>query len=221
MFGKFKRNKLKEKLHCDNNKEELQVKYIKDLIDSKKVPLIILEPLWYEMKEIIKMDQVEEYERTLNELLKERAKLTTETLEYEKAKHNLLGKVLEISQAIQEEKNTYKTSELEKVRQSILKSNEILGNNEERLKELEILIQEHNKALVKEIVSHSYFEMEKYRKQKESLEEEIEQLRQQVLIKTEQKKKCDKEFGVVYNCLHKIIGFKYIDEVDKKLGEAK
>lgn len=217
MFGKLKKFKINQKTEKD--KISVQTNYIKELLQGEKLPLIILDGFWYEIKDFVQTDQIIAEEEKLGQLIKEKGRLTTESLKYDKAKQNLVFKVLEISEEIQCDQNEKKLQELEKSRQAILEINKIIEQNEKRLDELEILIETTNRKIVEEVVIQSYGQIEEYRKRKESLEREIDELRNQVVIKTEEKKTYDKQFGSLYNYLHKIIGYQYINKVDKQLGE--
>lgn len=219
MFKKFKQNKLIKCKNIDKNNKKSE--YIKKLIESRKLPLAVLDPLWYEMKQAIKTNELDYKEKILNEFIREKGKLTTDIQEYEKVKQNALQKVLQLSDEIQAQQENVKMKALEKTRQIVIKTNEIIQNNERRLEELEILIDKANKSLLEEAIEIGYMQMEEYRIHKQALEREIDELRKQVVIKTEQKKAYDKQFGVTYNYLHKIVGYKDIDKVDKELGEEK
>lgn len=217
MFNRLKKLKINQKTEKD--KPGVQNNSIRGLLQSEKLPLIILDGFWYEIKELVQTDQIIDDEEKLNQLVQEKGRLTTESLKYDKAKQNLVFKVLEISEEIQYDQDDEKLHELEKSRQAILEVNKIIEQNEKRLDELEILIEATNRKIVEEVVAKSYGQIEEYRRNKERLEREIDELRQQVVLKTEEKKTYDKQFGSLYNYLHKIIGYQYINKVDKQLGE--
>lgn len=219
MFKKLKQNKFIKNKDIEAVKINKQSEYIKTLIESQKLPLVVLDPLWYEMKQVIITNELVNKEKVLNELIKERGKLTTDIQEYEKVKQNSLQKLLQLSEKVQVDQETLKMKELEKTRQIVIRTNEIIETNEKRLEEVEILVDKANRLLIEEAVKIGYMQMEEYRTHKQVLEREIDELRKQVVIKTEEKKDYDKKFGVTYNYLHKIVGYKYIDKVDNKLGE--
>lgn len=221
MFKKIKWSKATKDKNIDINKRISQDEYIKSLIEVDKLPLVVLDPSWYEMKKTIQSQELLNREKILNEFIKEQGKLTTDTQEYERVKQNLLQKVLQLSEEVQGKQEERKLSELEKMRQTVLKTNEIIESNEKRLEELEILINRANRELVEEAVRIGYTQMEDYRLHKQALEKEIDELRKQVVLKTEEKKAYEKKFGVTYNYLHKVMGYKYIDKVDSGLGDQK
>lgn len=219
MFKILKRQKINTKVNVGKYEEELDALQISNLLERKTVPLMVLDPLWYELKKIIGNIDIERKEKILNELVQEKGKLTIESLEYEKVKQSLLHKILQLSEELQSYSQEHIIKEIEITRQSVLKTNEILKENENRLEELEILIDNINGELVKEAIQITYKEMNKKRVQKEQIEKEIDELRREVVSKTEEKKQYDQQFGVLYNYLHKIIGYKQVEQLDQELGE--
>lgn len=233
MFGRFKKKRQKEDVNKEVGDEgevreafdleELEKRklYIRAMMEEKKIPIVVIDPLWYSMKEHITTATIRENEKKLNELMKEQGKLNTDTIEYDKVKKNLLKKILEVSQEVNDQGDTTRLNELETLQQSIAKTNENLEAMEERLQEVEKLIEQTNRSVVEEAMALAYTYMSKYKQKKKTLEDEIDYLRQQVILKTEEKKNYDKQYSVLYNYLHKVIGYKYIDQMDKKLGENK
>ena len=219
MFKILKRQKINHKVKIEKDEEQLDMDQISNLLEKKTIPLMVIDPLWYELKKIIVNDNIETKEKLLNELVKEKGKLTTESLEYEKVKQSLLYKILQLSEELQLHSQEHIIKEIEITRQSVLKTNEILKKNENRLEELEILIDNINGELVKEAVQITYKEMNKKRAQKEEIEKAIDELRKEVVNKTEKKKQYDRQFGILYNYLHKIMGYKQVEQLDQELGE--
>ncbi|MGL4345147.1 MAG: hypothetical protein ACRCTE_08120 [Cellulosilyticaceae bacterium] len=224
MFGKFKKTKKMQqqevKEESSKNKiSDKDLEQIKKLLESKNLPIVILDNLWYQMREALSQSDISEQEKNLKELLKEQATLVTDMKEYTVVKQNLLQQVLVISQEVNEKGNTDKISELDKTSQAILKTNETIEKLEQRALEVGDLIESTNKELIESVVLDAYGSMEDYKHKKNKLEQEIDGLRKQVVEKTEEKKQYDKAISGIYNYLHKMIGYKYLDKVDRKLGE--
>jgi hypothetical protein len=201
--------------------QEKAPQYMRELIKHKKA-IIILDPTWYSIKEGLGIKDIEKKEQQLLDLLKERGGLTNDEKDYYKVKNNLMQQVLAVSQTINENNinslNLKKyTAELEKLQEGILNVNEKLENIELRLEELDELIENKNLEIMGEVVGRGYVFLEESRLQKQTLEKEIEEMRAALIKKAEEKKKCDSRFVEVYNYLHKIVGYKYVDVIDGKL----
>lgn len=223
MFGKFKKNKIAKQQPKENNlkndNRDKDLEQIRKLLESKKLPIVVLDHLWYQMRDTLSQTDISEKEKTLKELLKEQGKLVTDIKEYTVVKQNLLQQVLLLSQEINEKGNSEKVAELDKTSHGILKINETIEALENRALEVGDLIEETNKQLVESVVLDAYGSMEEYKQKKNTLEEEIDGLRKLLVEKTEEKKKYDQAISGIYNYLHKIIGYQYLDKVDRKLGE--
>lgn len=224
MFGLFKNKNKKDKV--TQIKEEKNtvandkgLEQIKVLLASKKLPIVVLDSLWYQMRDVLSHTDLTQKETELRELLKEQGKLNNDIKEYNVVKQNLLQKVLVISQEVNEQGSTNKVEELDKVSQAITKANETVEQLESRAIEVDDLIDKINKEIIESVVMDAYGSMEAYKVQKKQVEDEIDRLRKEVVEKTEEKKQYDHAITTIYNYLHKMIGYKYLDKVDHKLGE--
>ncbi len=54
-----------------------------------------------------------------------------------------------------------------------------------------------------------------------TLDQEIQYLRNELLQKTSQKKVCDKKYTELYQYLHNIVGYEYVNKMDKIAGAKK
>ncbi|MGL4737765.1 MAG: hypothetical protein ACRCW2_09965 [Cellulosilyticaceae bacterium] len=223
MFGNFRRKK--KNIEASEAKAQVnqvtaqELIQIKQLLASKKLPIVVLDSMWYEIRGVLSHIDVSGQENELKELLKEQGKLTTDLKEYSVVKQNLLQQVLVISQEVNEKGNTSKLEELDKTSQAILKLNETIEAQEKRALEVGDAIEKINHELIEKVVIDAYGSMEGYKVQKNTLEVEIDRLRKAVVEKTEEKKKCDESINGIYNYLHKMIGYQYLDKMDRKLGE--
>lgn len=223
MFGLGK--KKKEEVVTSINIEKLPTKvknkereiYIREALQNKKLPIVVLDPMWHTIKEQVLSSTIKENEEELNTLLKEQGQVNNDIKEYTLVKQNLLKEVLVISEEINDKGETHKEKYLETLHDSILKTNEKLEVLNERIDEVKNEIQKVNFLLVEETVAIGYEHMEIYKTKKIELEQEIDKLREQVVVKTEEKKQYDEKFTTLYNYMHKVVGYQYIDKVDKKI----
>lgn len=223
MFGKLKKT-TKTKIRnlplnktIDNKKRESQIKKV---LESKKLPIVTLDPLWYHVKENIRTKKMDAKEKDLNNLLKEQGKLNTDLKEYGLVKKNLMQEILTISQELNEKGDLSRVGSLEKLHQSITKTNEKIEEIENKIEEVEENITETNRNLVEETMIIGYEYMEAYKMKKNELDSEIDELRTSLLEKTKERKDWDNQYAKLYNYLHNVIGYENINDMDKEDGTS-
>lgn len=200
---------------------DLKKDYVNNVIKKKKVPIVLLDPLWHTAKEHIQSKKIDQVEKQLQELLKEQGKLNTDYKEYTAIKQDFLKKILVYSGKAQEGGDPTVLEELNKLHQSTLGANQKLEEIENRLEEIEEEIESKNKEIISEMIAVGYSYIEKYKVQNEKLEVEIAELREEMLKKTNKKKEGDALLKDIYNYLHSIVGREHIEILDKALGEKK
>lgn len=200
---------------------DLKRDYIRDILTTKKFPIVLLDPLWYSAKECIKSSVIDKAEKELRELLKEQARLNTDYKEYQVMKQNFLKRILVISEKVQVKGEDQAFAELDKLQLSILGINQKIEDIEARLEIIDDEIQNKNKEMISEMIAVGYGYIETYKERSQKLETEITELRLMMLKKTAQKKESDAFLKDIYNYLHSIIGREQIEVIDRSLGEKK
>jgi len=198
---------------------DLKKDYVASIIRTKKLPIVLLDPLWHTVKEHIKSKKIDVAEKQLQELLKEQGRLNTDYKEYTAIKQNFLKDILVVSNKAQEENDSEALEELDRLHQTTLGANQKLDEIERRLEEVEQEIDEKNKEIISEMIAVGYSYIENYKEQNERLETEIAILREEMLRKTNQKKEGDAFLKEIYNYLHSIVGREQIEILDKALGD--
>ncbi len=228
MFGFRKKNRkvviqndVTESMKISDKQVELKKSYIAEVLGNKKLPIVLVDPLWHTVKEHIKSKVIDEKEKQLQELLKEQARLNTDYKEYNKVKQNFLKQVLTVSGEVESGDGDKKIEELNKLHQSILEVNNRLEDIEKRLEEIEATIQSTNQALIEEMVAVGYEYIDIHREKEIRLEAEIQELREEMLKKTNEKKQSEKFLKDIYNYLHNIVGQQQIEIIDKTLWDTK
>lgn len=228
MFGFGKKNRkvivqdeIVDDVKISDKKVELKKSYINEVLQNKKLPIVLLDPLWLTVKEQIKSNIISEKEKKLQELLKEQARLNTDYKEYTKVKQNFLKQILALSGEVQGEGSTKKIEELNKLHQSTLEVNNRLEGIEERLEVVDEEVKSTNKELVEEMIAVGYEYIEVHRLKEVKLEAEIAELREEMLKKTNEKKQSEKFLKDIYNYLHNIVGQQQIEIIDKTLWDTK
>lgn len=217
----FVNNEEIRNIKVKNSNVEVKKEYVNDIIKNKKLPIVLLDPLWHSAKEHIQSKKIDHAERELQKLLKEQAKLNTDFKEYTVVKQNFLKDILVYSGKAQENGDPSVLEELDKLHQSTLGANEKLDGIERRLEEVEEEIDKKNKEIISEMIAVGYSYIENYKAQNDLLESEIAALREEMLRKTNMKKESDAFLKDIYHYLHSIIGREQIEVLDKALGDNK
>lgn len=196
-------------------------KMLQEIMEKKKLPIVILDKDWYRVKELIASDLIIEKEKELLDTMKEQGKLNNTLKENYAVKQNLMKKVLEVSEALNTNGDAKKSNELDTLHHAITKLNEELPKQQARLEEVESLIDTLNRELTSEALALSYTYMESCKTTSQNLGEEIDALREELLEKAKAKKKYDIQIATLYHYIHDIVGYKHIDKIDAKIGEVK
>lgn len=200
---------------------DMKKEYILNILKAKKLPIVLLDPLWHITREQIKSKAIDQKEKELQELLKEQGRLNNDFKEYTSIKKKFLGQILEVSSAVQNSEDPGALDELNALHQSTIGVNEKIEAIEERLEHIEEDIEGKNKELVSEMVAIGYGYIEGYKEEAEKLEVEIEALRAEMLRKTNKKKEDEAFLKDIYKYLHSIIGREHIEIIDKTLIDKK
>ena len=203
-----------------NETINMKKEYIENILSSRKLPIVVLDPLWHTAKEHIQSDIITKIEKELQELLKEQARLNTDFKEYTVIKQNFLKEILALSGKIQEAEEAGAVEKLNSLHQSTLGANEKLAEIEERLDHIDEDIQAKNKEIISEMVAIGYSYIENYKLEAMQLEREIEILREEMLRKTNQKKQDEAILKDIYNYLHSIVGQEQIEVMDRVMGST-
>lgn len=227
MFEFIKKNKkitidnVPEEMSLSNERIALKKNYITEVLHHKKLPIVLLDPLWHAIRKQIQNQSIKQNENTLQELLKEQGRLNNDYKEYNKVKQNFLKEILNISGQIQDDGDARKIAELNKLHQSTLSANQKIETIEVRIQEVEKEIEEVNEELVKEMLAIGYEYIDRAKTKQVELENEINSLREQMLKKTAEKKQSESFSKDIYNYMHNIVGRQEVETLDKALWENK
>lgn len=229
MLFKFKKKHRKvlinneETIEVKVNDEDIDLKreYINNILNTKKLPIVLLDPLWHSAKEHINSSVIDKAEKELQELLKEQARLNTDYKEYTVVKQNFLKEILVLSGKVQTGNDAGALEELSKLHQTTLGVNQKLEEIESRLDHIDEEINDKNKEIISEMIAVGYGYIEVYKERTQVLESEIATLRLQMLQKTTQKKESEAFLKDIYNYLHSIVGREQIEIIDKALEEKR
>lgn len=200
---------------------DLKSEYINNILKTKKLPIVLLDPLWHSAKERIKSSVIDKAEKELQELLKEQARLNTDYKEYNVMKQNFLKEILVMSEKVQVGNDDEALEKLNKLHLSTLGVNQKIEEIEKRLEGIDDKINDKNKEIISEMIAVGYGYIEIYKEKSQTLESEIAELRLTMLKKTAQKKESEAFLKDIYNYLHNIIGREQVEVIDRALEEKK
>lgn len=203
-----------QKINLDKQTVALKKEYIEHILQDKKLPIVLLDSLWYTAREHIQSPVIIKKEEHLKELLKEQGKLHIDYKEYSIVKQNFMKKVLEISGDQQEKATSEGNNTLDTLHDSILNLSHKLEGIRERLETIEVEITKENKEIIFEMAAIGYSYIEHYKVETDKLEEQIETLRLEMLEKINQKKQEETNLKDIYGYLHNIIGREYVEVID-------
>ncbi len=226
MFDFFKKQRsiilednLEQEVTLSNEEIDAKKVYIKELIRTKKLPIVLLDPLWHSIRKQVVSELIAKNERKLHDLLKEQGKLNNDYKEYNLVKQGFLKEILELSAALHTEDDISKISRLNKLHESTLGANQKLEDIEKRLDTIEEEIEDVNREIIEEIVAVGYGYITTCKENVQQLEKEIDALRQKVVEKTNEKKKNEHILKGIYQYLHHVIGQQQIEVIDKELWD--
>ncbi|WP_069999463.1 hypothetical protein [Cellulosilyticum sp. I15G10I2] len=226
MFDFFKKsrkiilqNDLTSEIVISNNEVDIKKTYIKEILNKKKLPIVLLDPLWHSIRDQIVSESINKNEGVLQELLKEQGKLTNDYKEYGIVKQNFFKQILTLSGELQGEGDTGKIEKLNKLHESTLGANQKIEAIEKRLEEVEEEIEKINRNIIEEIIALGYEYISLCKNNCQHLEKEINELREKVVLKTNEKKKNEQILKGIYNYMHHVVGQNQIEVIDKELWD--
>ena len=214
-------DELANEVSVSNQQIEAKKMYIGEILKTKKLPIVLLDPLWHSIRDQIVSDQISKDEKVLHDLLKEQGKLNNDFKDYNTVKQNFLKEILALSGELHVDSDTIKIEKLNKLHESTLGANQKLEEIEKRLEEIDTEIQSINRDIVEEIVAVGYEYITVCKNNVSQLEKEIDDLRMMVVKKTEEKKKNEHFLKGIYQYLHNVVGHEQIEVIDKELWDKK
>ena len=127
-----------EEVKVTNSNVNLKKEYVSDILKSRKLPIVLLDPLWHTMRDSIQSDIIKAQEKNLKELLKEQGRLNNDYKEYSTVKQNFLKEILNLSGEVQVDGNSESIEALNKLHQSTVGVNQKLEDIEKRISEVEV-----------------------------------------------------------------------------------
>ncbi|OOB77850.1 MAG: hypothetical protein ATN33_08405 [Epulopiscium sp. Nele67-Bin001] len=203
--------------HEKNQFIEDNLEIIKYSLSQKKLPIVSLDQSWHNIKGILQDDELLKLEAQVMEDLKRRGQITHDINENINAKSVLVSKILELSEHLVDEDSDI--DDMIKAKEALIHANDEISKLELEAVQLEEILESTNHDLIERAVIKAYTIMMNYRDQANSLEDEIDHLRKKLLEKTEERKSVATNHNQLYNYLHDVVGYEYVNKMDKIVGE--
>ncbi len=180
---------------------------------NKKIPILVLDKNWHYMfPPGRKTKKMIEIENKLNKLLKEQGKLTNKEKDFIRFKKECVNQIMNLMEKAEESEEARK--DMGKSQQYIEEINNQLENIERDLEELPRKIKFINNELLNESIQMCYTEMNENKKIVNKLDIEINELKEQIKNKIEEKTTKEELINRTYLFLHNLVGVDLINKLD-------
>ncbi|MDR2899564.1 MAG: hypothetical protein LBU94_04550 [Clostridiales bacterium] len=194
----------------------LSDKSIKNIISKVKMPLIMFDHVWLSLfPRDLKTVRMSDSEKRIVELMKENARLRDEKERLYADKVQAMDYINRLTPAAFTLDNKQAKVEMQKLKVKILRANSQMISIERRQKSIDFDINEENSTLIEETVIVCYNSMHESKRQIESLNPRIDQLREELKALITELSIHETRFDMTYKLLHMLVGKDIVNELDK------
>lgn len=187
----------------------------KSALVGKKIPILTLDNKWHRLFTQSEFTpELKGLEKTLNDLLRRQAKLTSETKEIKKLKKKLMDEVVILADAMGERPTKKQDKEMTDHRRLIEECNEKMDAYEEELVELPRQINQVNNQLMLITMDVCYKKLQQNTKELDEIEEWISGIRRELKKKVVRKKEKEAVINKLYAYMHDIFGAEVLELFD-------
>lgn len=191
------------------------------IVHNKKLPILTLDARWHELfPEDRKTTKIKEFEREVNNLLKEQGKLVNDMKDMKALKNSLMKDIVDNMDIGNDPLGKAKEKKLDKNKQYINEINEKLEKASDQLAELPYKIKEANESLMIESMKISYERLSSNHKDIVDISNWISQIREELKLKILAKQDMETMNNQIYTYMHDILGADLIEVFDKKFEHA-
>lgn len=187
-----------------------------NLMKRKKIPILIEDDEW---KDIFGKDMTRDMKKIVGELeatIKEDREATQQVKICRKAKKNMMAKILQLSDEVNNNNNKEALEKLEMARDKVLQINDQLDEAQFKLETLPKKIEELNMELLKETIPIAYDDIIEGNNRIKELTTEIIKLRDQLKSDWDEKLNLENRVGVLYEYLHHTLGYEETNKLDRQ-----
>ncbi len=187
----------------------------KPALVGKKIPILTLDNKWHRLFTQSEFTpELKGLEKTLNDLLKRQAKLTSESKEIKKLKKKLMDEVVILADEMGERPTKKQDKDMADHKRLIEECNEKMDAYEEELVELPRQINQVNNQLMLITMDVCYKKLQRNTKELEEIEEWIGGIRRELKKKVVRKKEKEAVINKLYAYMHDIFGAEVLELFD-------
>ncbi len=187
----------------------------KPALVGKKIPILTLDNKWHRLFTQSEFTpELKGLEKTLNDLLKRQAKLTSESKEIKKLKKKLMDEVVILADEMGEHPTKKQDKDMADHKRLIEECNEKMDAYEEELVELPRKINQVNNQLMLITMDVCYKKLQRNTKELEEIEEWIGGIRRELKKKVVRKKEKEAVINKLYAYMHDIFGAEVLELFD-------
>lgn len=187
----------------------------KPALVGKKIPILTLDNKWHRLFTQSEFTpELRSLEKTLNDLLKRQAKLTSESKEIKKLKKKLMDEVVILADEMGEHPTKKQDKDMADHKRLIEECNEKMDAYEEELVELPRKINQVNNQLMLITMDVCYKKLQRNTKELEEIEEWISGIRRELKKKVVRKKEKEAVINKLYAYMHDIFGAEVLELFD-------
>ena len=187
----------------------------KPALVGKKIPILTLDNKWHRLFTQSEFTpELKGLEKTLNDLLRRQAKLTSETKEIKKLKKKLMDEVVILADAMGERPTKKQDKEMADHKRLIEECNEKMDAYEEEMVELPRQISQLNNQLMLITMDVCYRKLQQNTKELSEIEEWISGIRRELKKKVVRKQEKEAVINRLYAYMHDIFGAEVIELFD-------
>ncbi len=187
----------------------------KPALIGKKIPILTLDNKWHRLFTQSEFTpELQGLEKTLNDLLKRQAKLTSESKEIKKLKKRLMDEVVILADEMGEHPTKKQDKDMADHKRLIEECNEKMDAYEEELVELPRQINQVNNQLMLITMDVCYKKLQRNTRELEEIEEWIGGIRRELKKKVVRKKEKEAVINKLYAYMHDIFGAEVLELFD-------
>jgi seryl-tRNA synthetase len=189
----------------------------KNTLRKNNISLLTLDERWNNLfANTQKNDDIRRSEEKIKDLLKEHARLITESKEILQHKKIYMEKIMKLTVEAFENNNDEAHSEMQACEKEIKKINERLPKIEQALENVPEHMKDANIELLEQTVNCVYFKIRESQRRVKELEGLIEETREKLKLYIDEKEALSQDYTDIYTYFHDLLGAEELERLDKE-----
>ncbi|QZY55762.1 hypothetical protein [Crassaminicella profunda] len=186
------------------------------IMKKNKIPVLTKDAEWKALFEPYMTKSMKRVAKELEKKVAEEQDAMKQMKVHRKLKQNLMGRILQLSDEVNNSKNEEALIKLEDAKEKLLQVNDRLDEFQFKIETLPKEIEMLNMELLKESIEIAYKDIEDGNEKLKTLTEEIIKLRDQLKSSWDEKLNLESRVEVLYAYLHNTLGYEQTNKLDKE-----